>query len=270
MKTKGLLAAALVAAGVWGAAAPARAEITYTDYGTARGWLVQSVATDGDFMRCEAMKADVVFMLSYSVEGWTVTVDAVNGNPTEAQGMIDIDRASFPATFYQMDDGRYGAFLDEGAAGALRAGSYVVLDVGGQITEGPLVGSAAAMGKLEECQARAGAGGGSSAAAAPAPVAPAESDATRLGAGCPAFGMFASVPSDQPAHAIFVNQSDVAVSIYWIDFDGQIVEYGATLPGETWEVDTWSGHFWLAKDFDGTCHGGMHVATAGQNVFAFK
>lgn len=259
---KGLaaLACAVLTAGA------AAADANFTDYGTARGWVVQAVDYDGSFARCEAMKDDVAFMLTLSVEGWMVTADAVPGNPAEVAGMIDINRASAPATFYQMDDGRYAAYLDDGMVTALRDGSHLTLEVAGQITDGPLSGSAAAMGKLEECLANGGATPGGAAM----DQAAIDSDATRLGAGCPALGEFASPPSDNPAHAVFVNNSDVAVTIYWIDFDGQIQEYAGTLPGESWEVETWAGHYWLAKDFDGTCHGGTMVTAAGQNRFVFN
>lgn len=257
MKHKLGLAAAFAALFFTSAAAQAE---EYADYGKAKGWAVQSVSVDGNFMRCEAMKDDVVFMLSYSSEGWVVTVDALPGNPGEAAGSIEIDRASFPTTFYQLSDGRYGAFLDDGAAQALRAGSYVVLEVSGQVTEGPLVGSAAAMGKLEEClgnggEAQAKASDGT---AAPAPQ-PVESDAARMDATCPNPRDFVSPASDQAAPIEFVNKSDIAISIYWIDFDGQLQEYAGTLPGESVTLESYVGHTWLAKDFNGTCHSSILV-----------
>ncbi len=128
----------------------------YADYGTTKGWAVLSVSDGGSFLRCEAMKDRVIYMITYSSEGWMVTIDSLPGAPSEVAGFIDIDRASFETVFYALDDGRYGAFLDPGAAEALKQGSYIRLDAGGQITEGPLDGSAAAMGKLADAWKTAG------------------------------------------------------------------------------------------------------------------
>lgn len=255
MKTGFKIAAALAALVYSGATAQAE---DYADYGTARGWAVQAVSMDGSFLRCEAMEESTVFMLTLSNEGWMVTIDALPGTPAEAVGMIDIDRASFPATFYPLSDGRYGAFLDGGMAEAIREGSHTVLEVGGQITEGPLTGSAAAMGKLEECVQNGGVAG-ATAATAPGAV---DSDADRMDATCPDPRQFASPESHEMARIEFANRSDIAISIYWIDFAGQLVEYAATLPGESVTLDSYVGHAWLAKDFNGTCHGGVLAVTA--------
>lgn len=253
-------------AGLAGAAQSAAGQ-EYHPYGAARGWTVEAVTSDGSFMRCEARNPAAPFALVANVEGWMVTVMAPAGLPDEVSGYIDVDRASLEATFYRMDDGSYGAFLDDGAIDAIRSGSHLSVDLGGGLSAGSLSGSTAAMGKLQECVERGGLPpkGGALGQAAPAPVAPVESDAMRLGDDCPAFGDYVSPASDVPAHVRFYNASDIAVSLYWIDFDGQIVEYAGTLPGESYEVDSYVGHYWLAKDFDGTCHGGVIEITDGLN-----
>lgn len=240
----------------------------YADYGTTKGWAVLSVSDGGSFLRCEAMKDRVIYMITYSSEGWMVTIDSLPGAPSEVAGFIDIDRASFETVFYALDDGRYGAFLDPGAAQALKQGSYIRLDAGGQITEGPLDGSAAAMGKLTECVENGGMPPTKTGAADPGKKPgkkpqPVESDAARMDATCPDPRDYASVPSDEPATIEFVNLSEVAVNIYWIDFDGVLQDYAGTLPGEAVVLDTYVGHSWIGKDFNGTCHSDAVYAAPG-------
>ncbi len=236
----------------------------YADYGTTKGWAVMSVSAEGSFLRCEAMTDRLVFMITLSREGWMVTIDSLPGAPAEVAGFIDIDRASFEAVYHALDDGRYGAFLEPGAVEALRQGSFMVLDAGGQITEGALDGSAAAMGKLTECVENAGMAPTRTGAADPGrKPQPTERDADRMDATCPDPRDYASVPSEEAAVIEFVNLSDVAITAYWIDFDGVLQDHAATLPGETIEVVTFVGHSWLAKDFNGTCHSDAVYAAPG-------
>lgn len=252
------------------ASLPATAQVEdIADYGSARGWDVLSLSVEGSFMRCGGVSNDFPFTLELSVEGWVLTIDGPLDNPVEVPAIVDVDRASFEGTFYPLDNGRYGMFLDAGLVDSIRAGSRLAVEVNGQSTPASLTGSTAAMAKIEECVANGGVPP-RAAAAKPKPVAPVESDAARMGRGCPAFGELASFPSEAPATATFINGADQAVSIYWIDFDGQIQEYAGLLPGESWSVDSYVGHLWLAKDFDATCHGGVIEVGPGENVFDIR
>jgi hypothetical protein len=255
-----------LSAGITGAAA-AQADEDYADYGATRGWSILAISNDGSFTRCGGVSDSFPFTLELSAEGWVLTVDGPLDSPPEVPAYADVDRYSFEGTFYPMSNGRYGMFMEEGMVEAMRAGDRLLVTLDGQTTEASLAGSTAAMLKIEECVERGGVPprGGSIGQGGPAPVAPVESDAARLGDGCPAFGAYASPASDVPAHVRFYNASDIAVSLYWIDFGGQIVEYAGTLPGESYEVDSFVGHYWLAKDFDGTCHGGLIEITDGLN-----
>ena len=59
------------------------------------------------------------------------------------------------------------------------------------------------------------------------------------------------------------------MSIYWVEFKGQIQEMDTKLPVETFEAKTFVDHFWLAKDFDVKRHGRIFTAASGQNRLTF-
>lgn len=247
---------------------PAAAQVEdITDYGTARGWDVMALSYDGQFARCAGVSPDFPFTLELSVEGWTLTVDGPLDNPPEISGYVDVDRASFEGTFYPQANGRYAMFLEDGLVESIRAGRRLAVDLNGSVTAANLSGSTAAMLKIEECvqrQGRAGAATGG----APKPkvakkAAPVEDDASNMGADCPAYGTDPSPASSEPAQVEFINRSDIAVSIYWLDFNGAPVEYAGLLPGESVTLDTFAGHLWLAKDFNMVCHGGVWPAGSG-------
>lgn len=270
MKVRKLITGFGFAAALAGSAGTALAQAAdeYIPYGQARDWAVSAVKVEGTFARCAAENPNVGFALENSTEGYTLVLSGPPSNPTEYKAYLDISPKSFSVTFYPTADGRYITFLEPKLLNAIKGGQKIAYYMdGGEVTVWPLAGATAALLKLQECVERGGEGG----IAAPAAVAPApvESDAARLGAGCPAPGAQISPRSTTPAKATFVNKSDQAVSIYWIDFKGQIQEMGATLPGETFEAKTFAGHFWLAKDFDGKCHGGIFTAVPGQNRFVF-
>ncbi len=259
---------------------PGHAEIGYQYYGETKGWMVSAVTFDGQFMRCAAAYGgDSALELHYSSEGYTVVMAGVSA-PQEVPGSLDIDRASFEGTWFAGDSGLIW-FMDDLTLTALRQGSELTANAAGQpqMSIG-LDGSAAALLKLEECVGRGGEA--KAAAASPAPVPkpakpaepaerkipaavvqwpanvppqPVENETQYLGANCPAWGEFASGASTTAARASFTNNSDGAVSIYWIGFDGTLTEYAGLLPGETFDVDTYVGHVWVAKDFEGTCLG---------------
>jgi hypothetical protein len=95
---------------------------------------------------------------------------------------------------------------------------------------------------------------------------PAESDAHRMGEGCPRLGTVKSPGSNQPATIEFVNKmvSGRAAQIYWLDFNGNPVAY-AIFDKDAITFDTYAGHAWIVKDFDGRCYGGVYTAKPGHN-----
>ena len=57
-----------------------------------------------------------------------------------------------------------------------------------------------------------------------------------------------------------------ATLIYWLDFAGNPVDM-STFDGATVALDSYVGHAFIVKDFDGKCYGGVFVAEQGYNTF---
>ena len=96
-----------------------------------------------------------------------------------------------------------------------------------------------------------------------------ENDAYRMGKGCPKVGSLASPSSTKVATIKFTDNiaSERAASIYWIDFKGNLVEMGIFKNGEA-SFNSYAGHIFIVKDFDGTCYGGSYTLKAGHNEFS--
>ncbi len=244
----------------------AQAEETYADYGMTKGWQVLAISQDGAFMRCSGASDSFPFTLEYSAEGWVLTVDPPAGQEDEIIGTVDVDRASFEGSFYRLANERYGLFLEEGLVEAIRTGSRLVVEINGEVVDTELKGSSAAMTKIEECTENGGVPPKSGNTAKAKPAAE-ESDAARMDATCPDVKAFPSVASDEAAQIEFINASDIAISIYWVDFDGKLVDYAGTLPGESVTLDSFVGHNWVGKDFNGTCHSSILTVYPGKTSY---
>lgn len=57
-----------------------------------------------------------------------------------------------------------------------------------------------------------------------------------------------TIDTGERVYALFVNQTDQVVKIYWLDFEGRRVEYGVLQPGEQKRQGTFSSHIWLVTD----------------------
>lgn len=239
-------------------------QITTSPYAVVRGWAVKSVYADGIFMRCAATFPNATATLELSPEGWLIGTHLASGLQ-QMSGSFDIDKYSFEAEFWPLSDNNLGTFLDAKMLALLRNGSVLAIQLNGGTELLSLKGSAATITKLEECVAR---GGGRTAAPAPTtPQPPMEDDAQKMGAGCPAWGAIRSLPAEAGIPARFINRSDRALNIYWVDYNGMMVEYAGLLPGESFDVNTYVGHYWLAKDFQATCHGGVLAPLSGASTF---
>lgn len=127
---------------------------------------------------------------------------------------------------------------------------------------------AAVIGMVEECyQNRGVVPAVKATATTPVVTGTVEYVALHNGADCPAIGGLASGSNGTPAHVTFANVSEVGITLYWLDYTGQPIEYAVLLPGDTFDVDTWANHYWLALDFQGTCHGGLIRPAPGTHVW---
>lgn len=94
-----------------------------------------------------------------------------------------------------------------------------------------------------------------------------ESDALRMGKGCPAVGSIKSPGPKKPTWKVtFVNQikPERAATIYWLNPDGEPVETEIFDEKGQAVIDTNAGQAYIVKDFDGTCYGGVHIINKGQ------
>jgi hypothetical protein len=94
-------------------------------------------------------------------------------------------------------------------------------------------------------------------AATPPPAAPAAQSSALLPPAeerpCRDARNIRSENSNQPAKLRFVNESDAAIVIQWIDFNGSLKEYAVLQPGAELTQDTFLTHPWIAAYMEGSC-----------------
>jgi hypothetical protein len=69
-----------------------------------------------------------------------------------------------------------------------------------------------------------------------------------------------SAASQQATGMTFVNRSDRAITIYWIDYQGYRRLYHSVAPGGRITQNTFIGHYWLVATSDGQCVGVFKAA----------
>jgi hypothetical protein len=104
-------------------------------------------------------------------------------------------------------------------------------------------------------------------------TAPVEDDAYRFGEGCPKLGAVVSDDTGRPAKVEFRYEiaDDRATLIYWLDFEGKPVEQAMfDSANAVVKLDSFVGHSFIVKDFDGTCYGDFFQVQAGKNIFVVQ
>jgi hypothetical protein len=104
-------------------------------------------------------------------------------------------------------------------------------------------------------------------------TAPVEDDAYRFGKGCPKLGAVVSDDTGRPTKVEFRYEiaDDRATLIYWLDFEGRPVEQAMfDSANPIVKLDSFVGHSFIVKDFDGTCYGDFFQAQAGKNIFVVQ
>ena len=100
-----------------------------------------------------------------------------------------------------------------------------------------------------------------------------ENDAYRMGMGCPRVGTMRSPASDIPAQVEFRHgvADGTAVSVYWLDFNGEPVEMAGLFSlNPVVSLNTYVGHKFIAKDIQGTCHGGVITVGSGRTAYVIR
>jgi len=239
-----------------------------------RGWQVEALTDSQGFLGCGGTSDQPfgVIAVVRSRDGWLLWVPTSQTESFEG-AVVTIDRRVIDAQVGFLPEGVGEIFLTDQAIGWLSQADEVTVAINNDYTATwGLLGSAAMITKVNECYQNRGTVRSTSTAAprkqAPKAAPPVvENDALRAGVNCPRPGSVASSGNATPANVRFVNVTGVAINLYWLDFDGQPVEYAALLPGEDYSVETWSEHPWLARDFNGTCYGGVIYPPAGNSVW---
>lgn len=265
-------------------ASPALAMNEEKLYSSVRGWDVFASAENGAFTGCGMMRPNQTFgmvLLNSSNNIWALGFRT--NLPNGARVSIDMDLDRYSDVLQATSNGEFaGAQIQYSWVQALANGKKLWVEMENNRHMIPLRGTTAAILKVQECVGRYNAVGFAKGPVAVAPAAqpgtppkpaikqPVESDAARMGAGCPAYGSYRSPDAQDWGEVEFVNLTDAAVTIYWIDYNGHNVEMAGILPGEQVGFDSTGGHHWLAKDFSGTCHGGVLTLGVGKNLFNIR
>lgn len=209
------------------------------------------------------------FALFYGFGNWSILVPS--SAPAQANVTIDMDLDRFSEVVSGMSDGAIAnAFVADSWVNAIAKGNTLIVHLEGWTHEIPLTGTTAAILKVRECVSMAGQQPHETSASASSKPQPVESDAARKGANCPAYGAFRSPNVQDWGDVEFVNKVDHAVTVYWIDFNGDNVEMAGLLPGESASFTSNAGHHWIIKDFDGTCFGGVWTLGLGDNYIEIR
>ena len=248
-------------------------------------WVVFAVIREGEFRACRARlrsrAAGGALIFTYNGRIWRVGVPGT-GNPGKVEGDLFVDDFSQFADFASPNGKRAVTRVDDAFIDEVRAGRIFGARLGGQERRWSLNGSAAALSAAEDCVAQHGGPVQrrklkrfempNARTAEPEPQAEpsAMRDAAPSGGGCPDFGAMASPSSDARQQVRFTNRADQAINIYWLDTDGTPVEFAALMPGETTTLESFSGHNWIARDFQGRCHGGVMTVGEGDNRFTVR
>jgi len=70
---------------------------------------------------------------------------------------------------------------------------------------------------------------------------------------CASESSLRSINDDVATSVTFQNQSDIALSIFWLDFSGQRVPYRTLAAGAAYTQSTFLTHPWLIADSTGAC-----------------
>jgi hypothetical protein len=281
--TRSLRIATLLAAFMLAAPAFTPAHAQEIDYATVKGWRIFSgpAAVAGGDM-CYASKDNGSVELRIATEGtgeWLIGMPYYEDGEVQGQfGFGDTGGYLEQATFSASNG---WAYMVLPAPEALKDSDTINLELDRGTQSFDLSGSAAAMTKVEECVANGGKAPRNKKAMMPeideeevaTKSAPVEDDAYRFGAGCPKMGAVVSENTGRKAKAVFRYKiaSGRAAMIYWLDFDGKPVEMSTFDETENVvRLNTFIGHSFIVKDFDGTCYGGFFEVQPGKNVFVVR
>ena len=255
----------------------ASAQVKETVYAHVRGWTVVTATEYGNFQGCGMSRGNGAFDIILGIDNagnWNIGFPSSTREGGRVNVDMDIDRMSDVVTLQAKVGFAFGLTSPDWV-GAIASGRHMSVLMEGRRHDISLNGTTAAIHKVEECASRyvrvASIGRSNRAAAPKAPqqraVAPVERDVAKMGSGCPAYGSLRSPNVQDWGEVNFTNRTDRALNIAWLDYQGDNVDMGGILPGETLSLNSNAGHMFIAKDFSGSCIGGVWTLGLGQNQF---
>ena len=86
---------------------------------------------------------------------------------------------------------------------------------------------------------------------------------------CAEIKSLRSIHSKEPTKIKFVNKSGMYRGLLWIDFKGQLKDFGGLNPGETKEFSTFRTHPWVSATGPGDCLR-IHLPAAEPGIVVLK
>lgn len=245
------------------------------EYGNVKGWRVFSSVGDFGLEYCAIARdnGNVELRIATNGEGWQLAMpyyDSGNG----LEGAWGFDGFEDTAPFYTDGDG--WAYMDVSTSmlGSLHSQSNLSLELDRGPQHFSLSGSSAAMNKAIECVQRGGIAG--TASSAPPSQKPQVTNTANVAQGartCPRMGSVASYEGGAPVTVEFDYQiaSGRATLIYWLDTAGNPVDMATFDPSNPYvQLDSYVGHTFIVKDFDGNCYGDFYEAGVANNYFSVR
>ncbi len=231
---------ALVAVGLMTTVHTAFASPTESTYGTVKGWTIVSAyeQPSGEFLGCAMGRinngGDLVLLMN-GYGGWVLKFPHVAAQGSVVSVTMDLDRYSDQIDM--ISDGIWIARdIHPDWVAALAAGNELSVRYANRSLSIGLTGTAAAIAKVTECNSY----GGRTSTTATQAAAPqvVESEHLRMGAGCPGLGTLPSPTTGTPTTITFRNHAGRAVTVYWLDYNGQPSEMIPLTNGEQQDLNT--------------------------------
>lgn len=234
-------------------------------YGQTRGWTTTADYDAGRFLGCgaEISRDGGTWRIARDAPGAWQLIFAAPGNVGTSPVTLDIDRATFPYNRAEGDGTHVYVAVDYSSLEAVRRGNWMTVSFqGGASGTLSLAGTAAAILKVEECVAYAGQpssgrGTAPSQGTSTTPRVGGSAPQPYAGGGaCPDRMTHTSVEAGGAASAYFVNATNRALMIYWVDAYGEVSETAPLPANDGIVLDTTIGHAFFVRDFQGACYGG--------------
>ena len=245
-------------------------------YAVVRDWSVYSGKTNGKFKYCVGQKSThgSKLRLGYDNDQWQLSVP--HHTRPDWSGQLEVDGRTMNVSGTAAH--RWAiTWLGLRELEAIKNGNHLILNVGKFSFDHTLSGTSAVILKIQECLQSRGVVQGAKRKTAQSPVVHqkpkrnAQPVYTNSGSNnCPNFYQYRAIDSGVPATVEFDNRTgnpNGALKVYWIDFDGKLVEM-AIFNNYRVDLNTSAQHSFVIRDRGGRCYGGVYTTEpVGHNSF---